>query len=297
MNTRDLQYFTAVVETKNYTQVAGQFGVAQPTVTQAIQRLEREFDVQLVDVARGRRGMKITRAGQLLYQAADRINHQLALAQSSINQAKRGSIRFGLPPIIGKIYISGLVKSCPPDLLSCLRITDQGSHELLKRLKNGQIDIAILGSMAPINEEGIFVDLVAKRPFTVAVSEQHPLAKKRRVAFGDLANERFINYSDQYIHRAAFNAYCDAARVRPESTLYPLPNISWVKELVRQNLGVSLIVLDAIKDEPGIVPLELTDPTPASFYISVATREGYVLSEDEQTLVTTLKHLELFSPA
>ena len=280
MNTRDLQYFTAVVETKNYTQVAGQFGVAQPTVTQAIQRLEREFDVQLVDVARGRRGMKITRAGQLLYQAADRINHQLALAQKSISQAKRGSIRFGLPPIIGKIYISGLVKSCPPDLLSCLRITDQGSHELLKRLKDGQIDIAILGSMAPINEEGIFVDLVAKR-----------------VAFGDLANERFINYSDQYIHRAAFNAYCDAARVRPESTLYPLPNISWVKELVRQNLGVSLIVLDAIKDEPGIVPLELTDPTPASFYISVATREGYVLSEDEQTLVTTLKHLELFSPA
>ena len=198
MNTRDLQYFTAVVETKNYTQVAGQFGVAQPTVTQAIQRLEREFDVQLVDVARGRRGMKITRAGQLLYQAADRINHQLALAQKSISQAKRGSIRFGLPPIIGKIYISGLVKSCPPDLLSCLRITDQGSHELLKRLKDGQIDIAILGSMAPINEEGIFVDLVAKRPFTVAVSEQHPLAKKRRVAFGDLANERFINYSDQY---------------------------------------------------------------------------------------------------
>ncbi len=182
-------------------------------------------------------------------------------------------------------------------MLSCLRITDQGSHELLKRLKDGQIDIAILGSMAPINEEGIFVDLVAKRPFTVAVSEQHPLAKKRRVAFGDLANERFINYSDQYIHRAAFNAYCDAARVRPESTLYPLPNISWVKELVRQNLGVSLIVLDAIKDEPGIVPLELTDPTPASFYISVATRESYVLSEDEQTLVTTLKHLELFSPA
>ena len=52
MNTRDLQYFTAVVETKNYTQVAGQFGVTQPTVTQAIQRLEREFDVQLVDVAR-----------------------------------------------------------------------------------------------------------------------------------------------------------------------------------------------------------------------------------------------------
>ena len=170
MNTRDLQYFTAVVETKNYTQVAGQFGVTQPTVTQAIQRLEREFDVQLVDVARGRRGMKITRAGQLLYQAADRINHQLALAQKSISQAKRGSIRFGLPPIIGKIYISGLVKSCPPDLLSCLRITDQGSHELLKRLKDGQIDIAILGSMAPIIVAGIFVDLVAKRPYTVAAS-------------------------------------------------------------------------------------------------------------------------------
>lgn len=294
MNTRDLQYFTAVVEKKNYTQVAGQFGVAQPTVTQAIQRLEREFGAQLVDVARGRRGMRITRAGQLLYQAADRINNQLDLAQKSIAQAARGDIRFGLPPIIGKIYVPGLVKNCPPDLLSCLRITDQGSGELMRLLKDGQIDIAVLGSIAPINEPGLFVDRVAQRPFTVVVSEDNPLAKKKRVAFSDLANERFINYSDQYVHRAAFDAYCDAARVRPEVTLYPLPNISWIKELVRQNLGISLIVLDAVKDEPGIVSLTLTDVAPVSFFISVATREGYVLSEDEQMVVNALKHLELF---
>ena len=41
MNTRDLQYFVALVKYKNYTQVAKLFKVSQPTITQSIQRLER----------------------------------------------------------------------------------------------------------------------------------------------------------------------------------------------------------------------------------------------------------------
>ena len=43
MNTRDLQYFQALVKYKNYTRVAKEFGVSQPTVTQAIKRLEKEW--------------------------------------------------------------------------------------------------------------------------------------------------------------------------------------------------------------------------------------------------------------
>ena len=48
MNTRDLQYFAMLVKLKNYTQVAKYFNVSQPSITQAIRRLEQEFDTKLV---------------------------------------------------------------------------------------------------------------------------------------------------------------------------------------------------------------------------------------------------------
>ena len=80
MNTRDLQYFQALVKYKNYTRVAKEFGVSQPTVTQAIKRLEKEFDAQLVYTDRAHRQNMITRSGQLLAASAKAINEQIALA-------------------------------------------------------------------------------------------------------------------------------------------------------------------------------------------------------------------------
>ena len=66
MNTRDLQYFAMLVKLKNYTQVAKYFNVSQPSITQAIRRLEQEFDTKLVRKDRVHRDEMITRSGQLL---------------------------------------------------------------------------------------------------------------------------------------------------------------------------------------------------------------------------------------
>lgn len=74
MNTRDLQYFAMLVKLKNYTQVAKYFNVSQPSITQAIRRLEQEFDTKLVRKDRVHRDEMITRSGQLLYEKALAIN-------------------------------------------------------------------------------------------------------------------------------------------------------------------------------------------------------------------------------
>ena len=51
---------------------------------------------------------------------------------------------------------------------------------------------------------------------------------------------------------------------------------------------------DAVaNNEPGIKFVEITDPLPERFYISVATREGYVLSPDEQDFIDRLRRLHV----
>jgi LysR family hydrogen peroxide-inducible transcriptional activator len=292
MNTRDLQYFVALVKYKNYTQVAKLFKVSQPTITQSIQRLEREFNAQLIRKDKVHRDEMVTRSGMMLFENAQLINKKIELAHQEINRANQRQIRFGLPPIIGKMYISEIIKKTPDDLLQHLKIVSVGSHELLNQLQNGKIDIAILGSNNLINQPGIFADLIATRPFNIIVSAHHPLAKRKSVSFKELADERFVNYDQQYVHYAAFQAYCTYAGIKPQTAAYRVPDISWVKELVRQNLGISLMVKDAVQNEPGIVSIAISDPIPEKFTISVATREGYVLSPDEERFVNELKGIK-----
>lgn len=293
MNTRDLQYFVALVKHKNYTQVAKQFQVSQPTITQAIQRLEREFGAPLVRKDRVHRDEMITRSGRLLYANAQLINEKIELTHKEIRRANQKQIRFGMPPIIGKLYISKIVSEFSKDLLSRLKITSVGSHELLNQVRNGKIDIALLGSTAPINEPGVFANLISARHFGVIVSAVNPLAKRDQVSFKELADERFISFDQQYVHQAAFRAYCTYAQINPAVVMYRIPNISWIKELVRQNIRISLMAKDAVANEPGIKFVEITDPLPERFYISVATREGYVLSVDEQDFLDRLRKLHV----
>ncbi len=293
MNTRDLQYFVALVRYKNYTQVAKQFQVSQPTITQAIQRLEREFGAPLVRKDRVHRDEMITRSGRLLYENAQLINEKIELTHKAIRRANQKQIRFGMPPIIGRLYISKIVSEFSKDLLSRLKITSVGSHELLSLVRNGKIDIALLGSTAPISEPGVYADLISGRCFGVIVSTKNPLAKRDQVSFKELASERFISFDQQYVHQAAFRAYCAYAQINPTVAMYRIPDISWIKELVRQNIGISLMAKDALANEPGIKFVEITDPLPERFYISVATREGYVLSPDEQDFIDRLRKLHV----
>ena len=289
INTRDLQYFVTLVRLKNYTQVANYFNVSQPSITQAIRRLEQEFDTKLVRKDRVHRDEMITRSGQLLYQKALAINEKIDIAHDEIIRANQKPILFGLPPIIGRMYISNIVSKFSKDLLQQIKMISVGSHDLFNQLEHGKIDIAMLGSTTPISQPGMFAELIATRPFGIVVSKDHPLAKRKVVAFSELKDELFINYDQQYIHRAAFQAYCTYARIKPRVATYKLPNISWVKELIRQNKVIGLMVKDAVKDEEGIVVLDISDAIPERFYISIVTRDDYVLSPREEKLIAQLK--------
>ena len=288
MNTRDLQYFQALVKYKNYTRVAKEFGVSQPTVTQAIKRLEKEFDAQLVYTDRAHRQNMITRSGQLLAASAKAINEQISLAHYSIDLVQERQIRFGLPPIIGKLLVAKIAKKVPGSIMRRVQICEAGSQELLSKLLKGEIDVAMLGSVAPLDEEKVYVQLLTKRPYSIMVSAKSPLAQRKKISFKELANQHFITYDKQYVHVAAMRSYFAYAHIKPTVAVYKVPDISWVKELVRENVGIALMVRDAAKNETGIVPLEIDDPLPEWFYISLAIRNGYVLSDEEQHFVKLL---------
>lgn len=288
MNTRDLDYFRALVDCQNYTMVARQFAVSQPAVTQAIHRLEKEFAVKLVIQDRHHQQTNITRAGHLLYKNAQQIQASLRLAHQEIDSAQQAEIRFGLPPIIGTLYFPQIAeKLLQNGLLQQLKITETGSDELLHKLVKGEINIALLGSYLPFDLPTVHAVKLGARPFSIIVSPQNSLATQTSIGFKDLGQAQFIGLDGKYVHPQAFQAYCDFAGVHPE-VVYRTPDISWVKALVKANLGISMLVRDVVKPDDGVVCLDIEDQLPVSFNISVVTRAGYLPTDDEQRFIDQL---------
>ncbi|WP_225350711.1 LysR family transcriptional regulator [Lacticaseibacillus camelliae] len=108
MNTRDLEYFEALTKIKNFSQVAAEFGVTQPTITMALKRLETHFGIQLIDRDQSHARITVTPAGEKLAGHVQVITAELTAAEAELARARSGKIRFGLPPIIGNYYFPTL---------------------------------------------------------------------------------------------------------------------------------------------------------------------------------------------
>ena len=90
MTLDDLRVFTTVVETGSLGAAARRLGCTQPAVSQHISRLEREFDIPLLE--RSAKGITLTAAGRVFYDASSLGLGALSLAEREINRLRTGEV-------------------------------------------------------------------------------------------------------------------------------------------------------------------------------------------------------------
>ena len=73
-------------------------------------------------------------------------------------------------------------------LMSHLDTYEHGSKELLRMLEQGQLDIALLGSLEALHQARLHTQEFAHYPFKVIVGKNHPLARQKKVSFAALKN-------------------------------------------------------------------------------------------------------------
>lgn len=277
MNTKDLAYFCELVDQKSYTATAKKFGVSQPTITLAVQRLEREFGaIPLLSQPYPRAGLQVTKAGMVLYQQARVMLRQLAATQTEVIHAGEDSIRLGLSPVTGTARFPAIAeKLLRANMLDDLVVREAGSHQLLAELRAGKIDVALLATLEPLADPELKATLLAVNPFRVIVSENHPLAQRQSIRFVELRRERFVTMTQHYIHAHALRMYSAWAQFTPK-VVYRTAELSLLRALVQRNVGVSLLADTAITQKPGLHVLALEDQFKACSYMYLVTRQSYV---------------------
>ena len=290
MNIKELYYYHDLVRTKNFSQVASDFNISQPTVTMAIKRLEESFGTTFFMRDRSHHQLTVTSTGLQFDQHVQRIIEELEIAQKELARAKQECISFGLPPIIGSWYFPRFTPALlQAGLLNRLEVVDHGSASLLQLLAKGELDLALLGSLQPFQQPSLRARVIDKAPIRIIVAKDHPLAAfKDGVSFAQAAQYPFITLDDEYVHAQAFRQAARLARVRPK-IVFKTSDVQILKALVANNSGISFLTDLALDDNDGLAALPLTDGSQPEFIISLAARANRLLTPNAQRLWSILE--------
>jgi DNA-binding transcriptional LysR family regulator len=145
MDPRRLLTFRAVAHARSFSRAAEGLSLTQPSVSHQIALLETEVGVRLLQ--RGRGGLRLTGAGQVLLEHADHIAWRLELADTQIAALagqRRESLRLGAFPTA----LPGLVPSAITRLRRAhgdlrVRLSEVTPSSLESRILSGELDVAI----------------------------------------------------------------------------------------------------------------------------------------------------------
>src|SRR3954454_25314044 len=99
MDPRRVMVFRAVAHAQSFSRAAELMSLTQPSVSHQIALLETEIGVRLLD--RGRGGLRLTDAGEVLLEHADQVAWRLELADTQIRglaEERREQLRLGAFP-------------------------------------------------------------------------------------------------------------------------------------------------------------------------------------------------------
>src|SRR3954452_14222247 len=145
MDPRRLMTFRAVAHARSFSRAAEGLSLTQPSVSHQIALLETEVGVRLLQ--RGRGGLRLTGAGEVLLEHADHIAWRLELADTQI-AALAGQRRESLRLAAFPTALPGLVPSAITRLRQAhgdlrVRLSEVTPSSLEPRLLSGELDVAI----------------------------------------------------------------------------------------------------------------------------------------------------------
>ncbi|MFE9401461.1 LysR family transcriptional regulator [Streptomyces sp. NPDC006530] len=243
MQFQQLLYFVAVAETRHFTRAAERVHVSQPSLSQQIKALENELGAELFSRARG--NIALTDAGEALLPLARRILADADTARIEVQelaQLRRGRVRLGATPSL----CTGLL----PDVLRAfhdrhpgiqLLIEEGGSHDLVRELARGALDLALIVLPLPAGSPVLTtVELLQEDLVVVSSPAEAPPGAGAAVRIAELREAPLVMFRHGYDLRELTVAACRAEGFEPAFTVEG-GEMDAVLGFVRAGLGIAVV--------------------------------------------------------
>lgn len=252
MNQKELLYVKTIAEEKSISKAAKLLFIAQPSLSQSLQRIEETLGTPLFN--RLSTGLTLTYAGERYYNMADQIlkmyeNFETEI--SDMNNLKTGRIHLGTTNHLGTLVLPKILprfhETCP---YIELYITEDTSQALEQKLLGRQVDFAIMHAPKDSSISHIEYEVLSRDPFVIVLKQNHPLLANAMEKSGYdypvldirlLKQEPIIMlHKPQRIRQVCDSVLVKAGIHKPNIPLV-LKNYETAQILAAQGLGITMV--------------------------------------------------------
>lgn len=258
MEIRQLRYFLKVAELLNFSEASKVLYVTQSTLSQQIKQLEAELDTTLFE--RNSHEVTLTEAGQKLVEYAQKVVVDADICQQKMTDLKdllTGELNIGVTftfsPLLTETVLEFIERH--PDVR--LNIIYKTMAELMEMLQRHEVDFVLAFKPTEKNER-IESYMLFNNKLVVAMSNTHPLAKRKNITFDDLKSCQVAMPAHGLQIRNAFDNMTELA-INELNVRLEINDINILLKLVCQSKLVTVLSEAALHEEEGLVgiPLEM----------------------------------------
>jgi LysR family transcriptional regulator, hydrogen peroxide-inducible genes activator len=240
MTLRELEYLVALAKYRHFGKAAEACQVSQPTLSAQIKKLEDELGVALVE--RDSRGVILTSYGQEAAARARRILLEIQQLKESVEQNQNpeaGTLRLGIFPTLGPYLLPHVVAPARKRFPALeLLLIEEKSSSLLTRLREGEIDAAILA--LPIADNQLSTEFLFEERFLLAVPKTHPFARRPAISIGELVDHDLMLLEEGHCLRDQALEVCGFSGASERSS-FRATSLETLRQMVSAEVGITLL--------------------------------------------------------
>lgn len=238
MTIRHLQIFAAVVDCKTMRQAARTLFISQPNISQAIQELEKHYQVRLFE--RYKKKLILTPEGERLLKYSRVLLAQYEeLDQAMLEAGRQSILRVGATVSVGEELLVGLISKFEkenPDIR--IEVSVNNTEFIEESILQGKLDVAIIEGQVVSSD----VELL---PFCndcmlVVASPESPLAGKKEITPQELEDYDIITREQGSQARNVLLNMLYAKDIRVHIK-WECTNVPTIKQAVMAGQGISLL--------------------------------------------------------
>jgi DNA-binding transcriptional LysR family regulator len=258
MEFRPLEVFVEVVRNGGFTAASERVLLTQPSISRLIRQLEEDVGATLL--TRGRKGITLTDAGQIVYQRAlgllgERVRLQKEL--TALAGLERGELTLGIPPLGGVLFVPLVrrYKELYPSIE--LRLFEKGSRATEVALLESEVEIGTL-ILPRKSEEFDLVPYLEDR-LVLAVPKTEKWAGRRPIPIEMLKGEPLILFPEEFALNERIYDACRKAGFEP-LVAGRSAQAQFIEGLVESGVGLALLPYSVTRRFVTIKTRELADP-------------------------------------
>ncbi len=266
MTITQLKYVLAVAEYKNFTLASEHSFVTQPTLSMQIQKLEEELDSKIFN--RNKKPIQLTEIGQKIVEQAKIIIDESSRIYDIVDQQKGyigGDFKLGIIPTVMPtllpLFLNSFIKKYPK---VNLKIEELTTNEIIKKLSDGHIDVAIAAT--PLENESIKERVLYYEPFVGFVPTEHRLFKNKELEVESLNLDDILLLEDGHCFKESVINLCSTFGRKNQHFQLHSGSFNTLIKLSKEGLGMTLLpylqTLDLIEQDKSHLK-SFKEPVPA----------------------------------